>query len=409
MYPLEIFKVEHLTGRWPIIVWQRPDRFSTSITIRVKFGAIHSHYLLNGLVHTITEGMAHVCEHLAIADRWGLQPVILAGGHRVTASTYRDFTLFRFSGSGWSRGDVQRIVYGLLTKKVNRAALARELKVISIEKAMRDEDQRRIAVEALCRELYPGSPVSRSVVGNPKMLMEITPEEIERCRNACYDVRQWEVLVSGADATRLALWVEAVLNEVSADPTLPTVGTHRLIRCHDSTWQGGPALEGPGVLAWGLVQKAPVTLTSYIMSGVITEALFGEGGQLRTYLSQKGHFPGALTYAYDCSLSYAHLWVTGYVSDGSATIRSLEDGWTQVANEGLPAELLRRTVDLLQLRYFGYLDLDDQMDLMFNHLRQIGTDPYSLLVAMSNIEPAELTMAARVLFHNQSRYVLSAS
>jgi predicted Zn-dependent peptidase len=167
---------------------------SVSFGIWIEAGSIHE--------SSGQEGTAHLWEHLAYkgtAKRSALdiaKSLDLLGGYS-NAYTSREHTCFHARVVDSHLEDALDILADIvLSPRPSPDDLAREKDVVLQEIAMVEDDPEDCLMEAFWREMWPGSPLGHSILGEPKTVRSFGLGHLETWRAANY--RPGRMLVSAA-------------------------------------------------------------------------------------------------------------------------------------------------------------------------------------------------------------------
>ena len=232
------------------------------------------------------EGTAHLWEHLAFkgtARRSALdiaKSLDLLGGHS-NAYTSREHTCFHARVVDTHLEDALDILADIiLSPKPSGEDLSREKDVVLQEIAMVEDDPEDWLMEAFWREMWAGSPMAHSVLGEPETVRSFQLPGLEAWRAAHYLPGSMLISAAGSlDHDAIRSMIEGRFGALASSPpqAAPARGTYRaatLLKERD-TEQSHVALSFPGMGARD-ERRFALNMLNAILGGNMSSRLFQE-------------------------------------------------------------------------------------------------------------------------------------
>ena len=307
----ETISTEVLQNGLTVKVVSRPG-FNRKLAYFVTdFGAMHTHFELEGETYHVPAGIAHFLEHkmFELPER-DVSAEFAALGANVNAFTGYDMTAYYFSCSEKFMESLALLLEFVSTPYFPKESVQREMGIIDQEIGMTEDSPDTRIFEEGMKCLYRDHPIRVPILGSRQSLREITPELLTVCHRAFYTPANMILCVVGdVNAEEIVALAEKVLGteKKPAGKKLPpprekmeavqasfTTEMEVAMPMFQITFKTEPAAKGLEAVR------------SEVVGDLASEALFGESSQLYLQLYEDGlidsSFGGGFESVDDCAM-----------------------------------------------------------------------------------------------------------
>ena len=258
------------------------------------FGAVHTHFTMDGVPYAAPAGVAHYLEH-KLFDMPGGRDVtaeFAALGATPNAFTSYDMTAYFFTCTENFRECLHLLLEFVSTPYFTEETVAKEQGIIGQEIGMNEDSPDTVVFENMMRLMYRNHPIQEPILGTRETIAEITDQVLRDCHRAFYRPGNMILCVVGdvdpKEVEEIALDVLPKTDETQViragnwpeDMTCP--GTYQAEEMEVSMpmFQLGFKCEPIGTGDDAIRQE--------IIGDLAAEALFGESSQLYLKLYEEG-------------------------------------------------------------------------------------------------------------------------
>ena len=170
-----------------VMVMPKPGFTKKLAYFVTDFGAVHTHFTLNGEEKTAPAGVAHYLEHklFDMPDR-DVSAEFAAMGAMVNAFTSYDLTAYYFSCTENFDDCLQLLLEFVSTPYFPQESVERERGIIDQEIGMVADEPGSRVFENLMTAMYHRHPIRIPILGTEATIRDITPEVLYTCHQAFY-------------------------------------------------------------------------------------------------------------------------------------------------------------------------------------------------------------------------------
>ena len=170
-----------------IIVLPRPGFTKKLCYFVTDYGAIHTHFKMDGAEYAAPAGVAHYLEH-KLFDMPGRDVTgeFAAMGAIPNAFTSYDMTAYYFSCTENFRENLDLLLEYVTTPYFTEESVAKEQGIIGQEIGMNEDNPDSVLFDMLAEAMYETHPIRYPILGTRESIAQITPAVLEACHKAFY-------------------------------------------------------------------------------------------------------------------------------------------------------------------------------------------------------------------------------
>ena len=331
----------------PVFVIPKKDFTRKKAYFITDFGAVHTHFRLDGRTHTVPAGIAHFLEHkmFELPER-DVTAEFAALGASVNAFTSYDMTAYYFSCTENFYESLRLLLEFVSTPYFPAESVEREMGIIDQEIGMNEDNPDTRVFENLVQTMYRHHNIRVPILGTRESIRQITPELLELCHRAFYAPSNMALCVVGdVDAEEVAKIAREVLGDAYRPAAEKLLPPDEEMTCPEKKITDTMEVAMPTFqLAFKAesVERGAQAQRLDIVYDLAAEALFGESSPLYLKLYEAGlidsSFGGGAELLDGCCLL-----ICGGDSDDAEAVKAaiLEQAQT-ICREGLDPEYFRR-------------------------------------------------------------------
>ena len=333
-----------LSNGLTVLVLPRPG-FSRKLAYFVTdFGAVHTHFRLEGREIQAPAGIAHFLEH-KMFDLPGGRDVsaeLAALGANTNAFTSYDMTAYYISCTEHFEQALKLLIEFVSTPYFTVESVEKEMGIIDQEIGMNEDAPDSVIFDSLMENLYHTHPVRVPILGTSETIRQITPELLHDCHRAFYTPGNMLLCVVGdVDPGRVAEIAEELLG------TEPRPMGEKLLQPETDMTPAGAGEEMEMEVSEPMFHIAfkaePVgigeeAIRQEIVADLAAEALFGESSELYLKLYEEGLIDSSFGGGFETIDGIAMLLCSGDSRDSAAIAEAILEAAEKLCREGIPEE-----------------------------------------------------------------------
>ncbi len=337
----EVLYRQKLSNGLTVMVLPRPG-FSRKLAYFVTdYGAIHTHFRLDGREIRTPAGIAHFLEH-KMFDLPGGRDVsaeLAALGASANAFTSFDMTAYYISCTENFEAALRLLIEFVSTPYFTAQSVEKEVGIIDQEIGMDLDTPDSRLFESLVRSLYREHPIRVPVLGTCESIRQITPELLQDCHRAFYTPGNMLLCVVGdVDPDAVAAIAEEILGTERR-----SVGEKLRSWNEDMTpVDAGENLEMEVAMPMFHIAfkaeptgKGEAAIRQEIVADLAAEALFGESSELYLKLYEEGLIDSSFGGGFETIDGMAMLLCSGDSNDSGAVYRAILEQAEKLVREGI--------------------------------------------------------------------------
>lgn len=373
------------------------------------YGAVHTHFALEGREYRVPAGVAHYLEHkmFDMPDGRDISAEFAGLGAMVNAFTSYDLTAYYFSCTEHFSECLRLLLEFVSTPYFTPETVEKERGIIDQEIGMCHDAPDNRMFENLMASTFAHHPIRVPILGTGQTIRQITPEILHLCHRAFYAPGNMMLCVIG----------DVNPEEVEAT-ALDVLGTAcRPIAQKIQNWQE-PVFAATGLVEQNMEVAMPMFSLAFkcepvpdgeegvleeITADLAAEALFGESSQLYLRLYEQGIIDSSFGGGFEAMDGCAMLLISGD-SDYPDRVRTeLIEEAARLARQGIPEESFRRMKRSALGRRIRELDSFDSTCFRLCAYHYSGYDYFSFPEVYEKIESRHLQeFLARVVTRERS-------
>ena len=330
-----------LSNGLTVEVIPRPG-FNKKLTyFATDFGAIHSHFELDGAEYRVPAGVAHFLEHklFDLPDGRDVTAELAALGANVNAFTSYDMTAYFVYGTDNFERCLRLLLEFVSTPHFTAESVQKEMGIIDQEIGMNIDSADTQVFEALLANMLREHPMRVPILGTSETIRQITPEILYTCHRAFYTPGNMILCVVGdVDPDRVAEIAGEVLGtekrsvgrkirDWREDMSVVIPQSRKSMEIAMPTFQLGFKCEDAG---WGRE-----SVRKEIVGDLAAEALFGESSALYLDLYERGLIDSSFGGGFETSEGVSMLVCGGDSDDPEAVRDAILDAAAKLAVTGV--------------------------------------------------------------------------
>ena len=368
---------EKLPNGLTVAVVPRPG-FSKKLCYFVTdYGAIHTHFMLDGKEVVAPAGIAHYLEHKMFDMPDGeISSRFAAIGADVNAFTSYDMTAYYFSCTDRFPEALKLLLSFVSTPYFTEESVAKEQGIIGQEIEMNADTPETVIFERLMALMYKSHPINTPILGTRDSIAQITPEVLIQCHQAFYTPENMLLCVVGdVDPNEVCAIASEILPNEKKEKTPRTEHweestavdahyTETQMEVAMPMFQIGFKCEDPG--------KGEAAVRREFVADLASEILFGESSQLYLQLYEEGIIDGSFGGGFETVAAMGMLTVSGDSDDPQRVLSALMERAKELCDKGISeADLLRMKRSAMGRRIRA---LDSASSLVFRICAYYFTD-----------------------------------
>ncbi len=332
---------EVLSNGLTVMVLPRPG-FSKKLAYFVTdFGAIHTHFRLDGREIQAPAGIAHFLEHkmFDMPDGRDVSGELAELGASTNAFTSYDMTAYYISCTEHFEAALKLLLEFVSTPYFTAESVEKEMGIIDQEIGMHVDTADSQLFEALMQSMYREHPIRVPILGTSESIRRITPELLHDCHRAFYTPGNMILCVIGdvepEAVTQIALEV--------LGPEKRSVGEKIRNWNEDMTRvnRGGTMEMGIAMPMFHIAFKAEPTgkgeaaIRQEIVADLAAEALFGESSELYLKLYEDGLIDSSFGGGFETIDGMAMLLCSGDSYETDAVRDAIVQQGKKLVSEGI--------------------------------------------------------------------------
>ena len=337
-----------LSNGLTVLVLPRPG-FSRKLAYFVTdFGAVHTHFRLDGREIQAPAGIAHFLEH-KMFDLPGGRDVsaeLAALGANTNAFTSYDMTAYYISCTEHFEQALKLLIEFVSTPYFTPESVEKEMGIIDQEIGMNEDAPDSVIFDSLMENLYHTHPVRIPILGTSETIRQITPELLHDCHRPFYTPGNMLLCVVGdVDPHRVAEIAEELLG------TEPRSMGEKLLQPETDMTPAGPGAEMEMEVSEPMFHIAfkaenvgigEEAIRQEIVADLAAEALFGESSELYLKMYEEGIIDASFGGGFETIDGCAMLMCSGDSENPEAVRDAILAQAEKLAKEGIPeANFLR--------------------------------------------------------------------
>ena len=311
-----------------IIVLPRPGFTKKLCYFVTDYGAIHTHFQMDGAEYAAPAGVAHYLEH-KLFDMPGRDVTgeFAAMGAIPNAFTSYDMTAYYVLCSGHFYESLQILLEFVSTPYFPEESIKRELGIIDQEIGMHTDSPESRVFENLMQAMYRDFPIRLPILGTSDSIREITPEILTLCHQAFYDPSNMVLSIVGdVDPKQVLSLVQQVLGTQSRTAGEKIRVETEPTTCFQPRITDKMEISMPTFLLgfkWGDLENSQESIRLEVIGDLAAEALFGESSQLYLDLYDQGIIDGSFGGGFEIADDRAMLICGGDSNDPQAVFDAI--------------------------------------------------------------------------------------
>ena len=330
-----------------IIVLPRPGFTKKLCYFVTDYGAIHTHFKMDGVEYAAPAGVAHYLEH-KLFDMPGrdVTEEFAAMGASPNAFTSFDMTAYYFSCTENFKENLELLLEYVTTPYFTPESVAKEQGIIGQEIGMNEDNPDSVLFDMLAEAMYETHPIRHPILGTRESIAQITPEVLEACHRAFYRPDNMLLCVVGDVDPDM---VEQLAEKRVSDIPCPAVETSRL-------WDEPLSVKNPYVTREMEVampmfhlgfKSEPLAdgdegVRREIVGDMAAEALFGESSELYLKLYDQGLIDASFGGGYETIEGMSMLLASGDSENPEAVRDAILQAAEKIAEAGISEEAFLR-------------------------------------------------------------------
>ena len=326
-----------------IIVLPRPGFTKKLCYFVTDYGAIHTHFKMDGTAYAAPAGVAHYLEH-KLFDMPGRDVTgeFAAMGASPNAFTSYDMTAYYFSCTENFKENLKLLLEFVTTPYFTQESVAKEQGIIGQEIGMNEDNPDSVLFDMLAEAMYETHPIRYPILGTRESIAQITPEVLENCHRAFYRPDNMLLCIVGDVGPEE---VEKIAAEKLANVPCPQVEAPRL-------WNEPLTVKNPYVTRSMEVampmfhlgfKSEPLAdgdegVRREIVGDMAAEALFGESSELYLQLYDEGLIDASFGGGYETIEGMSMLLASGDSENPEAVRDAILQAAEKIAETGISDE-----------------------------------------------------------------------
>ena len=312
------------------------------------FGAIHTHFELDGVEHRVPDGVAHYLEH-KLFDMPGGRDVsaeFAAMGAMTNAFTSYDMTAYYFSCTEQFDDCLKLLLEFVSTPYFTAESVEKERGIIDQEIGMNADAPDSRIFEDLMSITYARHPIRVPILGTRESIREITPEILHTCHRAFYAPGNMMLCVIGdVDPESVCNLARRVLGDETQQVGKKLRDWEEAPTCIQS--KTACSMEVAMPMFNFLYKCAPLPqgeagIRQEMVADLAAEALFGESSELYLKLYEQGLIDSSFGGGFETIDGCAMLLCSGDSHDPEAVRDAILDQAEALAATGIPEDAFLR-------------------------------------------------------------------
>ena len=330
-----------------IIVLPRPGFTKKLCYFVTDYGAINTHFKMDGVQYDAPAGVAHYLEHkLFDMPQRDVTGEFAALGAIPNAFTSYDMTAYYFSCTENFRENLDLLLEYVTTPYFTEQSVAKEQGIIGQEIGMNEDNPDSVLFDMLAAAMYETHPIRYPILGTRESIAQITPEVLENCHRAFYRPDNMLLCVVGdVDPEE----VEQLAKQRLGNIPCPQVESPRI-------WDESLTVKTPYVsrnmevampmfhlgFKCQALPDGDVGVRQEIIGDMAAEALFGESSELYLKLYNEGLIDSSFGGGYETIEGMSMLLASGDSENPEAVRDAILQAAQNLAEEGISDEAFLR-------------------------------------------------------------------
>ncbi len=379
----------------------------------VRFGARDVAFDVNGVAHTVPDGVAHFLEHkmFALPDGSDANEHFSALGADANAYTDYDKTTFLFHTTESPLPALRILLDLVFQPHFTKENVAHEQGIIHEEILMDEDDPWQKLNEQTMRALYLRHPLRRQVCGTVSSVATITDETLYECYRAFYRPENMHVIVCGNLTMRQIL---AVVKEALAAHSLderasatverrdyeePATVKQNIVEQHARVSQ---FMFQIAVKDTNLPAEPVARLRREMAMNLLSEILFSRAAKFYNELFEKGQITTSYSYGYSTTAGAAYHALAGETSNPKALWNMYWKVLSDARRDGLSSEDFERCRKVLYAGYVSEFDSPEDIADLACEAMDNGYCIFDTLMVIGEITQQEVEALLQDCFNQES-------
>lgn len=387
---------ETLPGGLKVLVVPKKGFSQKSAYFATNYGAMHTHFRLEGQEYTAPAGVAHFLEHkmFELPDR-DVSGEFAAMGAFVNAFTAYDQTAYFFQCTENFAPCLRLLLEFVSTPYFPAESVDREQGIIGQEIGMNEDSPDSRVYENLMEAMYDHHPIRVPILGTRETIAKITPEILTACHRAFYTPGNMVLCVAGDVEPEEVI---AIANEVLGTEKRP-VGEKippeaEDLRCPQSEVREQQDVSNPQFqlgFKCAPVEPGEGQRRQELIASLAIEALLGESSPLYRRLYEEGIINGTFGGGYETMDGCAMVLVGGESREPEKIREAILQEAADLYQRGMDETAFQRMKRSLMGRLVrGLDDMDGTCYRVCNSTMQ-GYSYFAFPETVASIEATELT------------------
>ena len=387
---------ETLPNGLPVCIVPRPGFSKKQCYFVTDYGAIHTHFMLDGENVEAPAGIAHYLEHKMFDMPGGEVSGRFAQlGADVNAFTSYDMTAYYFNCTEHFDEALALLLDFVSTPYFTEESVQKEQGIIGQEIEMNADSPDTAIFENLMGCMYQNHPISVPILGTRESIAQITPEILHKCHKAFYAPSNMFLCVIGdVDPEAVCAIARAHLPKEKAEKVTrvdawqeETKVQKHLTQCHMEVampiFQLGFKCPDPG--------KGEGAVRAEFVADLAAEALFGESSDLYQRLYEEGIIDSSFGGGFETVSGMGMLTVSGDSYEPEKVKQALILEAEKICREGISQERLLRMKRSAMGRRIRALDSFSSLIFRITAYYFTDFDYFEFPKIYEKIKAAELT------------------
>ena len=387
---------ETLPNGLPVCIVPRPGFSKKQCYFVTDYGAIHTHFMLDGENVEAPAGIAHYLEHKMFDMPGGEVSGRFAQlGADVNAFTSYDMTAYYFNCTEHFDEALELLLDFVSTPYFTEESVQKEQGIIAQEIEMNADSPDTAIFENLMGCMYQNHPISVPILGTRESIAQITPEILHKCHKAFYAPSNMFLCVIGdVDPEAVCAIARAHLPKEKAEKVQrvdvwqeETKVQKHLTQCHMEVampiFQLGFKCPDPG--------KGEGAVRAEFVADLAAEALFGESSDLYQRLYEEGIIDSSFGGGFETVSGMGMLTVSGDSYAPEKVKQALILEAEKICREGISQERLLRMKRSAMGRRIRALDSFSSLIFRITAYYFTDFDYFEFPEIYEKIKAAELT------------------
>ena len=387
---------ETLPNGLPVCIVPRPGFSKKQCYFVTDYGAIHTHFMLDGEEVNAPAGIAHYLEHKMFDMPGGeISGHFAQLGADVNAFTSYDMTAYYFNCTEHFDEALELLLDFVSTPYFTEESVQKEQGIIAQEIEMNADSPDTAIFENLMGCMYQNHPISVPILGTRESIAQITPEILHKCHKAFYAPSNMFLCVIGdVDPEAVCAIARAHLPKEKAEKVQrvdvwqeETKVQKHLTQCHMEVampiFQLGFKCPDPG--------KGEGAVRAEFVADLAAEALFGESSDLYQRLYEEGIIDSSFGGGFETVSGMGMLTVSGDSYAPEKVKQALILEAEKICREGISQERLLRMKRSAMGRRIRALDSFSSLIFRITAYYFTDFDYFEFPEIYEKIKAAELT------------------